>query len=129
MLITAGFQIPVIPFNDVTGKLGAVDPWQRGPITENEGSTGASTIMFKGELVAHCPAVGVNVYVVVPGVVVLTKAFQLPVIPLSETEGNTGAVDPSQNGPTGANDGITGAITVMSKGKLLAHNPAVGVKV
>jgi hypothetical protein len=44
-------------------------------------------------VVAHCPAVGVNVYTVVPAVEVLIAAFQVPVIAgvLFELVGNVGA--------------------------------------
>jgi hypothetical protein len=44
---------------------------------------------------AHCPAVGVNVYTVVPGVEVLIAAFQVPVIAglLVELVGNIGATE------------------------------------
>jgi hypothetical protein len=42
---------------------------------------------------AHCPASGVNVYVVVPVTdVLITDGFQVPVTPLFEVVGNAGAV-------------------------------------
>jgi hypothetical protein len=49
---------------------------------------------------AHCPAVGVKVYVVVPGVTLLTVAFQVPVYEgvFVDEVGNVGAGSPSQKG-------------------------------
>jgi hypothetical protein len=43
-------------------------------------------------LVAHCPVVGVNVYVDVPKVAVLIGDDHEPVIPLLDVVGNVGAV-------------------------------------
>ncbi len=80
-------------------------------------------------VVAHCPAPGVNVYVVV--VVLLTIAgLQVPVTPLVDVAGSTGAVDPLQIGPTGAKVGvIPGGVTVTVNEAVVAHCPAFGVKV
>jgi hypothetical protein len=52
-------------------------------------------VTLKVAVVAHCPAVGVNVYTVVPGVEVLIAAFQVPVIAglLVELVGNVGATE------------------------------------
>jgi hypothetical protein len=49
--------------------------------------------MLKVVVVAHCPAVGVNVYTVVPAVEVLTGKSHVPVIgvELVELVGNIGA--------------------------------------
>ncbi len=53
------------------------------------------TVTLDVAVVAHCPAVGVNVYTVVPGVEVLIAAFQLPVIAglFVELVGNVGATE------------------------------------
>ena len=50
--------------------------------------------MLSVAVVAHCPAVGVNVYVVAPAAAVLTAGLHVPVIgvALVELVGNTGAV-------------------------------------
>jgi len=54
---------------------------------------------------AHCPAVGVNVYVVV---VVLFKAGDhVPLIPLVDVVGSGFKVPPGQIGVTGLNVGVT----------------------
>ena len=49
--------------------------------------------MLSVAVTAHCPPDGVNVYVVVPAVAVLMVAgLHVPVIPLFEVVGRTGAV-------------------------------------
>ena len=63
MLITAGLQLPVILFEDVAGNDGATLPSQ----IEKEapklklGATIGFTVTAKLVVVAHCPALGVNV--------------------------------------------------------------------
>jgi hypothetical protein len=50
--------------------------------------------MLNVAVVAHCPADGVNVYVVVPAVVVLiVDGLHVPVIPFVEVVGSVGAVE------------------------------------
>ena len=49
-------------------------------------------------VVAHCPAVGVNVYVVV--VVLLMAGDHVPVMLLLDVVGNAAMVAPEQYGPT-----------------------------
>ena len=51
--------------------------------------------MLNVAVVAHCPAVGVNVYTVVPAVAVLTAGAQVPVMAgrLVDDNGNTGATE------------------------------------
>lgn len=45
-------------------------------------------------VVPHCPAAGVNVYVVVPTVAVfIVEGFHVPMILLLEVAGNAGAVE------------------------------------
>ncbi len=53
------------------------------------------TITLNVAVVAHCPAVGVNVYTVVPALDVLIAAFQPPVIAglLVELVGSVGATE------------------------------------
>ena len=85
------------------------------------------TVMVKVVDIAHCPAVGVNVYVVV---VVLFKAGdQLPVMPLLEVVGNADKVPPEQIGATAVNVGVIFGLTMMVKVVDTAHCPAVGVNV
>ena len=60
----------------------------------------------------------------------LTAAgLQVPVIPLVEVAGSTGAVDPEQIGAIAAKVGVTFGFTVTVKVVVVAHCPALGVKV
>ena len=62
--------------------------------------------------------------------VVLFKAGdQVPVIALVEVVGNAFSVSPEQIGDTGAKLGMTFGFTVMMVVVVVAHCPAVGVKV
>lgn len=62
---TAGFHVPLIPFVDVVGKVGTAPPAQidKLPPKLNVGVMLGLTVTSNVVLVAHCPAVGVNVYV------------------------------------------------------------------
>ena len=78
--------------------------------------------------VAHWPASGVNVYV--PLTVLLTTAGDhVPVIPLSDVVGNTGAAVPEQIGAIAANVRVTTGVTVTSIVVVVAHWPELGVNV
>ena len=78
-------------------------------------------------MVAHCPADGVKVYIVV---VVLFKAGNhVPLIPLVEVVGKADNVAPEQIGVTALNVGVIFGFTVIVKVVVVAHCPAVGVKV
>jgi hypothetical protein len=61
LLTVAGLQFPVIPFVEVVGNTGAVDPVQIGFIAAKVGIMLELTVTFNVVIVAHCPAVGVNV--------------------------------------------------------------------
>jgi len=61
VLIDAGFQVPVNPLLDVAGSAGAVLFWHKGPIWVNVGVEVGLMVIVKVDVVAHCPAVGVNV--------------------------------------------------------------------
>ncbi|MNE93567.1 hypothetical protein D3C80_1914330 [compost metagenome] len=61
MLFSAGVHVPLTPLVDVAGK-GLKDvPAHTGPIAVNVGATIGFTVMVMVVVVAHCPAVGVNV--------------------------------------------------------------------
>ena len=132
-MISDGFQVPAIGVKlfEFAGKLGFAAPKHNGPIVVNVGVTGASIVMLKVVVVAHWPAVGVNVYTVVPVVAVLTAGAQVPVIgvTLVELVGNTGAVAFWQTFATALNVGVTGESTVILNVVVVAHCPAVGVNV
>ena len=61
-------------------------------------------------------SVGVNVYVVVPVVAVLIVAgFHVPLIPLVDVDGNTGAAEFWHKGPIAVKVGITSVTTIRSR--------------
>ena len=60
-MFNAGDHVPVIPFNDVVGNAVNVPPEQIGDTALNVGVTFGLTVMVNVFVVAHCPAVGVNV--------------------------------------------------------------------
>ena len=61
--------------------------------------------------------------------VLLTAGAQVPVIPLFEVVGSTGAADPLQIAATAVKVGVTSGLTVTVSVAVFAHKPAVGVKV
>jgi hypothetical protein len=61
VFITAGFQVPVTPSVDVGGREGGVLFWHSGPIWLNVGVRLGLTVIVNVAVVAHNPAVGVNV--------------------------------------------------------------------
>ena len=60
-MFKAGDHAPVIALVDVVGKADKVVPEQIGPTDEKLGVTFGLTVMVIVAVVAHCPAVGVNV--------------------------------------------------------------------
>jgi hypothetical protein len=61
--------------------------------------------------------------------VLFNAGDQVPVIPLLEVVGNADKVAPEQIGATAVNVGVTFGLTVMVKVVVVAHCPALGVKV
>ena len=58
---------------------------------------------------AQSPATGVNTYLVVPeDAVLIVEGFQVPLKPLFEVGGSTGASDSTHNVPMLLNFGVTG---------------------
>jgi hypothetical protein len=128
--MVAGLHVPVMPLVDVVGKVGAALFWQSGPICVNVGVTCAFTVMLSDAVVAHCPADGVKVYVVVPAVVVLIVAgLHVPVIPFVDVVGSDGAVLFWHNGPIAVNVGVSCGLIVMLSDAVVAHCPADGVNI
>ena len=119
VLSKAGDQVPVMPLLEVVSSGDRVAPEQIGATAVNVGVTFGLTVIVNVAVVAHCPAVGVNVYVVV---VVLSKAgAQVPVIPLLEVVGNGAKVAPEHIGATAINVGVTFGLTVIIKVAVDAH--------
>jgi hypothetical protein len=59
----------------------------------------------------------------------LSAGDQVPVIPLVEVVGNADKVAPEHIGATAANVGVIFGLTVIVNVVVVAHCPAVGVKV
>ena len=108
-----------MPLLEEVGNGVKVAPEQIGATAVNVGVTFGLTVIVNVAVVAHCPAVGVNVYVVV---VVLSKAGdQLPVMPLFEEVGKGASVAPEHIGATAVNVGVTFGLTVIVKVAVVAH--------
>jgi len=127
LLIIVGDQVPIIPFGDVVAKIGAVDPEHTLGIVAKLGTMIGFTAMVKVVKVAHSPTVGVKVYKV--ATVLFKAGLQVPEIPLMEVVGNGDNIAPEQIAGTGAKRGITFGFTVIVNVAIVAHCPAVGVKV
>ena len=61
VLSSAGVHVPVIPLVDVVGNGDKAAPEQIGATELNIGVTFGLTVIVRVAVVAHCPAVGVNV--------------------------------------------------------------------
>ena len=131
VLITAGLQVPAIPLLEVAGNTGAVRFRQRGPMASKTGVTEVAMVMDKVAGGAQAPAAaGVNMYTVVPAVLVLiTAGNQVPAIPLLEVAGNAGAVLLRQISPITSKVGVVAGVTLILMVTGVAHTPASGVKV
>ena len=77
------------------------------------------TVMVNVVVVAHCPAVGVNVYVIVA--VLLSAGVQVPVMPSLDVRGNAFKVPPEQIGATALNVGRIFGLTVIVSVAVVAH--------
>ena len=127
MLFSAGAHVPVKPLLEVVGNGAKVAPEQIGETGLNVGVMFGLTVIVKVAVVAHCPAVGVKVYVVV--VVLFSAGAQVPVKPLLEVVGSGVSVAPEQMGATALNIGVIFGLTVIVNVVVVAHCPAVGVNV
>jgi aspartate-semialdehyde dehydrogenase len=117
----------VIEFVDVVGKADKLAPAQIGATCVKVGVTFGFTVMVIVVLVAHNPAVGVNVYVVVDE---LSKTGdQVPVIEFVDVVGKADKLAPAQIGATCVKVGVTFGFTVMVMFAEVAQSPAVGVNV
>jgi Flp pilus assembly pilin Flp len=112
---------------DVVGNGDKVAPEHIGATAVNVGVTFGLTVIVMVAVVAHCPALGVKVYVVVA--LLFSAGAQLPVIPLLEVVGNGDKVAPEHIGATDVNVGVMFGFTVIVIVAVVAHCPAVGVNV
>jgi hypothetical protein len=118
----------VIPFVEVVGNTGATVPEQIAGTGSKVGVTIGLTVTVSVAVVAHWPAVGVKVYVVV-AVLLTVAGVQVPVMPLVDVVGNIGAAEPAQIAGTGSKMGTIFALTVTVSVVVVAHCPDAGVKV
>lgn len=126
---TAGDHVPEIALFDVIGRTGAVEPWQMVPIGVNVGVIKELTVIVIAAVEAHCPEVGVKVWLVAPAEAVETAGDHEPLMPFIEVVGRTGAVAPWQTVPTVVNVGASRGLTVILNVVVEAHCPADGVNV
>jgi Flp pilus assembly pilin Flp len=119
-LFNAGDQVPVIPLFDVIGNADKLAPEQIGATAVNVGVILGLTVIVTVAVVAHCPASGVKVYVVV--VVLSNAGDQVPVMPLVEVVGNADKLAPEHIGATAVNVGVIfGGLTVIVNVAVVAH--------
>lgn len=132
LLTVAGSHVPLTPLSDVFGKEGTVPPEHILSVVPklNVGIVFATTVTFSVVLVPHCPAFGVNVYVLL-AVLLIVAGLHVPAIPFVDVGGNAGAVAPLQilNVAPKLNVGVSIGFTVTVNVVGTAHWPAVGVKV
>ena len=102
-----GDQVPVIPFEEATGRAGATLFWHKGPMEANNGSIWFEISISSVAVVAHCAASGVKVKVVVPAArVLMVEGDHVPVIPFVEAIGRAGATLFWHKGPIEAKAGV-----------------------
>ena len=117
-MFNAGDHVPMKPSFDVVGRA-TVAPEHMGATAGNVGVTFGPTVIVNVVVFAHCPASGVNVYVVVA---VLFKAGdQVPVILLIDVVGRAFSVPPEHMGATGVNVGVIFGLTVIVNVVVAAH--------
>ena len=119
VLFIAGDHAPVIPLLDVVGNGDKLAPLQIDDTCANVGTVCALTVMVIVAVVAHWPAVGVNVYVVVA--VLFNAGDHVPVIPLLDVVGNADKLVPLQMAATCVKIGVTFGFTVTVIVAVVAH--------
>ncbi len=112
---------------EVVGKAASIPPEQIGVTAVNVGVIFGLTVIAKVAVVAHCPVVGVNVYVVVA--VLFNAGDHVPVNELLEVVGKAESVPPEQIGATAVKVGVIFGLTVIVEVAVVAHCPVVGVNV
>ena len=104
---------------DVVGNGDKVAPEQIGATAVNVGVMFGLTVMVRVVVVAHWPAAGVNVYVVVA--VLSIAGDHTPVMPLFDVVGKADKVAPEQIGATAVNIGVMFGLTVIVNVVVVAH--------
>ena len=124
--------MPFTPLLEVVGSVGTLAPAQilsDGPKL-NVGVITGLTVTLKFVVVAHCPGVGVNVYV--PEFWLSTvDDDQVPLMPLPDVVGKLGTLPPAQivREVPKLNVGVMFGFTITLKVVGLAHCEPLGVKV
>jgi hypothetical protein len=119
VLLIAGDQVPVMLLVEVVGNAANVAPLHIAANCVNAGVILGFTVMVIVAVVAHWPAVGVKVYVVVA--VLLIAGDQVPVILFVEVVGNAAKVAPLQTGAICVNVGVIFGFTVIVFVAEVAH--------
>jgi len=119
VLSNAGLHVPDTPFIEVVGNGDNASPLHIGETAVKVGVVGGVTVIARVVVVAHTPAAGVNVYVVV--VVLSNAGLHVPVIPLVEVVGNGDNASPLHIGDTDVNVGVTFGFTVIVNVVVVAH--------
>ena len=96
------------------------------PVVDAVKAVNGFTVIVNVSDKAHCPAVGVKLYVVV--VALFNAGDHVPVTLFVDVVGKGLNVSPAQIAATLANVGVTTGLTVMVNVCVVAHCPAVGVK-
>jgi len=111
-----------MPLLEVVGNGFNVPPEQIGATAVKVGVMFGFIVMVSVVVVAHCPAAGVKVYVVVPAVAVLTLAgLHVPVMPLVDVACKVAAELFWQRGPIALKVGVISGLMVMEKVAVVAH--------
>lgn len=129
-MIVAGIQLPIMPLTDVVGRIGSAEFWQSGPMPSNMGVTWLVISTSIVAVVPHWPAAGVNVYLVVPMMVVLiVSGLHEPTKPSTDVFGNDGGFEFWHRRPIGSKVGTIWDVISISNVAVEPHCPPVGVKV
>ena len=108
-----------MPSLEVVGRAASVAPEHMGATAVNVGVIFGLTVIVNVVVVAHWPAAGVNVYVVVA--VLFSAGDQTPVIPLLDVVGNAASEAPEHMGATAVNVGVVFEFTVIVNVVVVAH--------
>ncbi|MNT29072.1 hypothetical protein D3C72_1647970 [compost metagenome] len=119
VLFTAGLQVPLMLLFDVVGNAASGVLIHTAGIWVNARTVGGFTTMVMVVVVAHMPAAGVNVYVVVAAL--FMAGVHTPLMPLLDVTGKAANGLPVQIGATCVNVGVTFGFTVIVIVVLLAH--------
>ena len=119
ILFKAGDQVPLTLFKEVVGSGAKVSPEHIGGIALNVGTTLGIIVIVNVTVLAHCPAVGVKVYVVVAELSI--AGDHEPVTLFVDVVGNGAIASPLHTGSTALNNGTILEFTFMVKLAELAH--------